>query len=86
MRLAAFSCFVCAAFAWPVPLIDRAGLAALGFGFVALALGRGSRVPRPSQSQADPLAGLLDLTEIADESAGTLERIRPYLSPQGAKR
>lgn len=43
-----FSCFLCAAFAWVPPFIDRAGLAALGFAFVALTVGRGTGVPRPS--------------------------------------
>ena len=47
-RLTAFSLFVCAAFAWSLPWLDRVGTAALGFGFLALTVGRGPDVSRPS--------------------------------------
>lgn len=46
----AFVCFVCAGFAWVPPFLDRAGLAALGFAFLAISVGRGAGVPRPSMS------------------------------------
>lgn len=63
-RLLAFSCFLCAAFAWVPPFIDRAGLAALGFAFVAVSVGRGTGVPRPTKlalglrPEGDELEGL----------------------------
>lgn len=48
-RLIAFSFFVCAAFAWVPPFLDRAGLAALGFAFLVVSVGRVEGVPRPSK-------------------------------------
>lgn len=47
-RAVAFSLFTCAAFAWSLPWLDRVGTAALGFAFLALSVGRGSGVSRPS--------------------------------------
>jgi hypothetical protein len=47
-RLAAFVLLACAAFAWVPPFLDRAGTAALGFAFLALALGRVPVAARPS--------------------------------------
>lgn len=48
MRSLACACFVLAAFAWVPPFLDRAGLAALGFAFLALSVGRASGVARPA--------------------------------------
>ncbi len=42
-RLVAFTLFVCAAFAWIPPWLDRTGTALLAAGFLALALPRASR-------------------------------------------
>lgn len=47
-RLTAFSFLVLTAFAWTPPFLDRAGTAALGFAFLALAVGRAARATRPS--------------------------------------
>lgn len=44
-RIQAFLCLGCAAFAWVPPGIDREGLAALGFAFLAWSVGRGFRLP-----------------------------------------
>jgi hypothetical protein len=47
-RLAAFVLFVCAAFAWVPPHLDRPGLAALGLAFLALTVGRVPVASRPT--------------------------------------
>jgi len=39
-KVVAFSLLVCAAFAWVPPWLDRPGTAALGFAFMALAVGQ----------------------------------------------
>ncbi|HVE35364.1 MAG TPA: hypothetical protein VNC18_17495 [Gemmatimonadaceae bacterium] len=67
-RLLAFAALTCAAFAWVPPGIDRAGLAALGFAFLALSIGRGltipfSVVPRPSApAMLDPYGRIPPVT------------------------
>ena len=48
LRFSAFAFLVFAAFAWSLPFLDRAGTAALGFAFLALAVGRRQGEPRPS--------------------------------------
>lgn len=62
-RTTAFLILVCAAFAWVPPFLDRAGMAALGFAFLAYALPapkrRTFRLPqtvRPPVALADPLS------------------------------
>lgn len=57
-KLLAFSCFLCAAFAWVPPGLDRAGMAFLGAGFVALALGR-VRVVEPRNRLAAAVQGMM---------------------------
>lgn len=47
-RLIAFSMFTAAAFSWPLPWIDRAGVALLGAAFLALAVGGGRGATPPS--------------------------------------
>jgi hypothetical protein len=64
-RLAAASCFLCAAFAWVPPLIDRPGLAALGLAFLALSVGRGferrrRELPSLAGLDLDALTGARD--------------------------
>lgn len=49
-RLAAFSLLTCAAFAWPMPFLDRPGTAALGLAFAALTLGRATVAARPGNA------------------------------------
>lgn len=77
-RWTAFSFFVCAAFAWTPPFLDRAGLAAFGFGFLALSLGRAWGVARAGASPfLDPRA----LFPQAADSPGGLslaERVSAY--------
>lgn len=73
MRFLAFLALALAAFDWPPPFLDRAGVAALGLAFLALALG--PLVPRVRRSSAiafpRPDAGLA--SEL-DEQAATLAR------------
>ena len=82
-RWAAFSCFVCAAFAWVPPFIDRAGLAAFGFGFLALSLGRAWGVARSGVPPPPDLRALL--TQTADSSVGLplAERVGAYADGNG---
>lgn len=47
-RALAFVCLALAAFDWTLWPLDRAGWAALGFAFLALAVGRGSGRLRPT--------------------------------------
>ena len=77
-RWSAFTCFVCAAFAWMPPFLDRAGLAAFGFGFLALSLGRAWGVARSgAPALLDPRAFF---PQAADSSNGTslVERVGAY--------
>lgn len=78
-RLLAFPLFVCAAFAWIPPFLDRAGLAALGFGFLALSVGRGAGVPRPSTFGL----GLRPEAEEPLDPATIGEQIREQLAAYG---
>lgn len=50
-RLIAFSLLVSAAFAWPLPWLDRPGTAALGLGFAVLASGRVTVAARPDKAK-----------------------------------
>ncbi len=79
MRLLTFSLFATAAFDWPLPWLDRAGTAALGFAFLALALAPGGLLrPRPARTNL-PSEGE-QLGESDDEDVGELlARVRPYL-------
>lgn len=77
-RLAAFSCFVWAAFAWPTWGIDRAGLAALGFAFLALTVGRVSGRARPSLFQRRPTAVLEPTSDVDAVVRDLTERIAAY--------
>lgn len=73
MRGVAFALFVCAAFNWTLPWIDRPGTAALGFGFVALSMGviresRRSILPflmrgAATDATPTPISPMTDLTE-----------------------
>ena len=77
-RALAFGLFVWAAFDLPAWHLDRAGLAALGFGFLALSIGR--RLPPvrslvPTPQRADLPATTVDL---GGELDGLLERLGAY--------
>lgn len=73
MRVLAFALLACAAFAWTPPFLDRAGTAALGLAFAALAIGtirapRERRLPfrlRPDATAATPTgsSSMSDLVE-----------------------
>ncbi len=78
MRFLAFSLFVTAAFDWPAPWLDRAGTAALGFAFLALAVTR----PTTGLRRALPF-GLSPKTvavadEAAEEALSVAQRISAY--------
>lgn len=74
-RLIAFTFFLMAAFAWVPPYIDRAGLAALGFAFLAVSVGRGAGVPRPSKLP-------LGLRSEGEDDIGDLEALGAQLREQ----
>ena len=56
-RWLAFSLFAMAAFAWTLPGLDRAGMAALAFAFLALSVGRGAGRSPAHDVRSDPAAG-----------------------------
>lgn len=69
MRWIASTCFLSAAFAWVPPYLDRAGVAALGFAFLALTVGRGAvgaSPPVPFIPAPEPAADLGDVGRMAD--------------------
>lgn len=86
-RFAAFVCFVAAAFAWVPPLIDRPGLAALGLGFTALALGKvklqagGSWRDRLAQLVAPPVPPLPTTAYPLDPHAAAVAPRAPFPWP-----
>lgn len=77
-RLFAATAFVCAAFAWSGPWLDRPGVAAIGLAFLALSVGRGfARRSRPPTPPGWP--DLASVETVAPESADdVLDRIRAY--------
>jgi len=79
-RIIAFSCFVCAAFAWVPPWVDRVGLAALGFGFLAWSIGRGLRLPFALLQQPAPPALLSHPERIEPVTRDLQARIGEYLT------
>jgi len=72
-RLVAFALLACAAFAWPLPWLDRAGTAALGLAFLALALPLRPRERAEQRSETVPPATV----DVRDDPA---ERIITYLA------
>jgi hypothetical protein len=82
-RWTAFSFFVCAAFAWVPPFIDRAGMAALGFGVLALSLGRAWGVARPGITAPAPTPAMFDLESLMPAHSDAVERIGAYSDDDG---
>ena len=82
-RWIGFSLFLCAAFAWVPPLIDRAGLAALGFGFLALSLGRAWGVARPGITAPQPFPEPFTLAGLTTAHDSAVERIGAYSDDDG---
>ena len=77
-RLIAFTLLAFAAFEWSLPFLDRAGLAALGFAFLALAVSPGGfRVARPARMNLPPKRVELPEPE-GDEVSDLLARIAAY--------
>lgn len=72
-RLLAFSCFLCAAFAWVPPGLDRAGTAALGAAFLSWSVGRGFGWFARRERARPPLAELADLIGPAAEPEAETE-------------
>ncbi len=82
MRFLTFSLFATAAFDWPLPWLDRAGTAALGFAFLALALAPGGLLrPRPARMNLPPKRGTLP-AEDGDVIGDVLERVALYLAQE----
>jgi hypothetical protein len=78
VRTLAFLTLGLAAFAWVPPYIDRAGLAALGLGFIALALP--SRPPRFRRASRIPVPPVTVPTYAPEEEYvdDLLERVNEY--------
>lgn len=77
-RALAFSCFVCAAFAWSGPWLDRPGIAALGLAFLAWSVGRGFGLRRRVAPATVPPGLLPFLEPEAELSEDTRERLATY--------
>jgi hypothetical protein len=77
-RYAAFSLFACAAFAWGLPWLDRAGTAALAFAFVALTVGRGVVGAAPANEPGELPMTPDRLRDAALEAQSIVGRIAEY--------
>ena len=81
MRLLAFTFLVCAAFDWPLPWLDRAGTAALGFAFLALASSPGaSRLLRPARMNLST-AQTFGMDNTTNDVSDLVERISAATKP-----
>jgi hypothetical protein len=80
IRALAAAFFVCAAFSWPTWVVDRAGLAALGFACLAFTVGRVLPPARPTDASepADPFAML------APDIEATVRDLQERLGAYGA--
>jgi len=84
MRLLSFALLAFAAFDWPAPWLDRAGTAALGFAFLALAVSPGGFLrSRPARMTFPPKTAQL-ADEPDDLLADVLDRIEPFVSSERA--
>ena len=80
-RLIAFTLLAFAAFEWSLPFLDRAGLAALGFAFLALAVSPGGfRVARPARMNLPPKRVEVP-DDAVDEALSVAQRIGAYDLP-----
>lgn len=64
-RALAFLAFLGAAFSWPEWYVDRAGLAALGFAFLSLAVAGRARNARPGRFAPRPSPWLGAMPDVA---------------------
>lgn len=86
MRVVAFILLAWAALDGPAPFLDRVGLAALGLGFLALALpSRPGRIRRPAFLQPDPTTHELDDLGDDDELDDLATRIGAYAGSSAAR-
>ena len=78
MRLLASSFLLTAAFGWPLPFLDRPGVALLGLACWSLSAGRGLVAPRPASPHpgAPPILGRRARPEPVPPAI--LERLRGY--------
>lgn len=76
MRFVAFILFGCAAFNWTPPYLDRAGTAALAFGFVALTVGAGV----PGVRRALPFSVAPSTATVADDSVAEVMSLADRLA------
>jgi hypothetical protein len=83
MRVLACTFLALAAFAFVPPFLDRAGTAALGLAFLALALGGGSPVRRPALFQPRPHDLGLGLDDLEPVMAELSDRLAPYGAARG---
>jgi hypothetical protein len=82
-RWTAFSFFACAAFAWVPPFVDRAGMAALGFGFLAISLGRAWGVARPGTLAPPTMPVGLNFPDLLTANNAAVDRIGAYSDDDG---
>lgn len=81
MRALAFTLLIVAAFDWPLPWLDRAGTAALGFAFLALAVSPGGLGRfRPARMNLPPKR-----TEVRDEPADDVLSLAERLAGYGVE-
>lgn len=82
-RAGAFTMFVCAAFAWTPPFLDRAGTAALGLAFLALAVGRPAVGARPALPFLPTAPAAVDTSRLTAEASEMVRRMQEYGIPGG---
>jgi hypothetical protein len=82
-RWTSFNLFLCAAFAWVPPFVDRVGLAALGFGFLALSLGRAWGVARPGVTAPSMVPAGFNIPDLLTANNAAVERIGAYSDDDG---
>jgi hypothetical protein len=86
VRLLSFALLLTAAFDWPVPWLDRLGVAAAGLACLALAIAPATpRIRRARRFAVPPKR--VALSDELDEQASVLaERLAPYLDAEPASR
>jgi len=77
-RPVAFALLAFAAFDWPVPWLDRAGAALLGFAFLALSVGASSGGLRRALPFGVPPTTVAVADEAVEEALSVAQRIAAY--------
>ena len=82
-RAGAFTLLTMAAFAWTPPFLDRAGTAALGLAFLALAVGRPAVGARPALPFLPTAPVAVDTDRLTAEASEMVSRLQAYGIPGG---